>query len=140
MRAIADAYVGGAGRPRARGGAGPRAGRTGRCSPTSDRPWLLERYELQGRTAAALDALPRDAGDETLRAALRERLERERLLFDTGFTPRLIAGLASPVHLIRYSFEGSELTPDAAGARLLARLRAVPAAVDAVRRHPALVT
>ncbi|MGC5221048.1 DUF885 domain-containing protein [Micromonospora sp. DT81.3] len=91
--------------------------------------WLLERYALQRRTLADLDALPPAAGDETLRAALRERVERERLLFDTGFTTRLVAGLASPVHLIRYSFEGAQLTPDAASVRLVARLRAVPRAI-----------
>jgi hypothetical protein len=64
--------------------------------------WLQRKYHLQGETLAALDALPAE-GDTTLRAALAERLERERLLFDTGFTPRLVAGLASPVHLIRYA-------------------------------------
>ena len=88
--------------------------------------WLQRRYALQGEVLAALHALPAGAGDPTLRAALAERLERERLLFDTGFTPRLVAGLASPVHLIRYAIEGLTVTPDAAGDELVARLESVP--------------
>ncbi len=91
--------------------------------------WLLRKYALQGETLAALDGLPADAGDPTLRAALAERLERERLLFDTGFTPRLVAGLATPVHLIRYAIEGLTVTADAAGDELVARLEAVPRGV-----------
>ncbi|MGZ8805358.1 MAG: DUF885 domain-containing protein [Microbacterium sp.] len=88
--------------------------------------WLQRRYDLQGEALAALNALPPDAGDATLRAALAERLERERLLFDTGFTPRLVAGLATPVHLIRYAIEGLTVTADAAGEELVERLEAVP--------------
>ena len=53
--------------------------------------WLQRKYDLQGEILAELQALPADQGDLTLRAALAERLERERLLFDTGFTPRLVA-------------------------------------------------
>ena len=89
--------------------------------------WLERRHELQGETLVAL-ALA-GPGDEVLRAALRERLERERLLFETGFTPRLVAGLATPVHLVRYALEGATVTPDAAGEAALRRLEAAPAAV-----------
>ena len=88
--------------------------------------WLQRRYDLQGEVLGALTALPADAGDQTLRVALAERLERERLLFDTGFTARLVAGLATPVHLIRYAIEGLTVTPDAAGDEIVARLEAVP--------------
>jgi uncharacterized protein (DUF885 family) len=88
--------------------------------------WLQRKYDLQGEMLSRLAALPDGAGDATLRAALGERLERERSLFDTGFTPRLVAGLASPVHLIRYAIEGLTLTEDAAGEELLERLEAVP--------------
>jgi uncharacterized protein (DUF885 family) len=99
--------------------------------------WLQRKYDLQGETLAALNALPPDAGDSTLRAALAERLERERLLFDTGFTPRLVAGLATPVHLIRYAIEGLAVTADTAGDELVERLEAVPQGVaqyiDALR-------
>lgn len=89
--------------------------------------WLQRKYELQGETLEALAAT--GPGDEVLRLALRERLERERLLFDTGFTPRLVAGLATPVHLVKYAVEGLTVTQDAAGQALLRRLEAVPAAV-----------
>lgn len=89
--------------------------------------WLQRKYELQAETLAALRSA--GPGDEVLRAALGERLERERLLFDTGFTSRLVAGLATPVHLVRYAFEGLTVTPDAAGAALVRRLEAAPAAV-----------
>jgi len=88
--------------------------------------WLQRKYDLQGETLATLNDLPPGAGDQTLRAALAERLEREQLLFDTGFTPRLVAGLATPVHLIRYAIEGLTVTPDAAGRELAERLEAVP--------------
>ncbi|MEV8271952.1 DUF885 domain-containing protein [Microbacterium sp. NPDC077184] len=101
----------------------------GPALPDLSPEWLQRRHDLQGETVRRLDALPTDAGDKALRAALRERLERERLLFDTGFTPRLVAGLATPVHLVRYAIEGLTLTPDAAGEALLARLEAAPVAV-----------
>ncbi|MGQ2916320.1 MAG: hypothetical protein ACT6QV_15060, partial [Microbacterium aurantiacum] len=101
----------------------------GPALPDLSPEWLQRRYALQGETVRRLDALPTDAGDPALRAALRERLERERLLFDTGFTPRLVAGLATPVHLVRYAVEGLTLTPDAAGQALLARLEAAAVAV-----------
>lgn len=93
-------------------------------SPT----WLQEKYALQGEVIARLDALAPETGDRALRSALRERMERERLLFDTGFTPRLVAGLATPIHLVRYAVEGLTLTPDAAGEALLRRVEAAPVA------------
>ncbi|NYF17785.1 uncharacterized protein (DUF885 family) [Microbacterium sp. AK009] len=90
--------------------------------------WLQERYALQGEVIARLDALAPEAGDPALRAALRERMERERLLFDTGFTPRLVAGLATPIHLVRHAVEGLTLTADADGEALLRRVEAAPLA------------
>jgi uncharacterized protein (DUF885 family) len=125
VRRIADAYVAelAAHEPEAAQAAGlPSPGPLADIGPD----WLQRKYALQGETLAALEALPLAAGGTTLRAALAERLERERLLFDTGFTPRLVAGLASPVHLIRYAIEGLTVTPDAEGADLVARLEAVP--------------
>src|SRR6478736_1228363 len=105
-------------------------GRTdGPLLPDLGPEWLQRRYALQGETLEALDDVPEGDGDTALRVALRERLERERLLFDTGFTTRLVAGLATPVHLVRYAFEGLTVTPDAAGTALAAKLEAAPAAV-----------
>ncbi|WP_314505373.1 DUF885 domain-containing protein [uncultured Microbacterium sp.] len=133
---IADAYVAelAAHEPDAAQAAGlPSPGPLADIGPE----WLQRKYVLQGEMLAQLDALAPDAGDPTLRAALAERLERERLLFDTGFTPRLVAGLATPVHLIRYAVEGLTVTADAAGDELVARLEAVPHGVgqyiDALR-------
>lgn len=125
VRRIADQYVAelAAHEPDAAQAAGiPSPGPLADIGPD----WLQRKHQLQGETLAALDALPADLGDQTLRAALTERLERERLLFDTGFTPRLVAGLATPVHLIRYAIEGLTVTPDAAGHELVERLEAVP--------------
>lgn len=125
VRAVADAYV------RELAGHEPDAaaaiGIDGPPLPDLSPEWLQRKYELQGETLAALRAAA--PGDEVLRAALAERLERERLLFDTGFTPRLVAGLATPVHLVRYAVEGLTVTPDAAGAALVRRLEAAPTAV-----------
>ena len=125
VRAVADAYV----RELARHepDAAMALGVEGPPLPDLGPEWLERRYALQGETLAALDAVA--TGDEVLRAALRERLVRERLLFETGFTPRLVAGLATPVHLVRYAIEGRTVTPDAAGEALLATLEAAPAAV-----------
>jgi len=128
VRRIADAYVEELARHEP--DAAQALGRTdGPALPDLGPQWLLRRYDLQGETLQALDAVPAGEGDTALRVALRERLERERLLFDTGFTTRLAAGLATPVHLVRYAFEGLTVTPDAAGTALVAKLEAAPAAV-----------
>jgi len=125
VREVADAYV----RELARHepDAAQAFGLVARPLPDLSPEWLVAKHELQRTTLAALDAA--GPGDEVLRAALRERLERERLLFDTGFTPRLVAGLATPVHLVRYALEGRTVTADAAGEAVLATLEAAPAAV-----------
>lgn len=125
VRVVADAYV----RELAEHepDAAMALGLDGPPLPDLSPEWLQRKYELQGETLAALRSA--GPGDEVLRAALGERLERERLLFDTGFTSRLAAGLATPVHLVRYAFEGLTVTPDAAGAALVRRLEAAPAAV-----------
>lgn len=125
VRAIADGYV------RELAAHEPDAaaaiGLEGPPLPDLGPQWLQRKYALQGETLVALDAT--DGGDAVLRAALRERLERERLLFDSGFTARLVAGLATPVHLVRSAVEGLTVTPDAAGEALLRRLEAAPTAV-----------
>ncbi|QIG39753.1 DUF885 domain-containing protein [Microbacterium sp. 4R-513] len=128
IRRIADAYVEELAQHEP--DAAQALGRTdGPLLPDLGPDWLLRRYDVQGETLRALDAVPEGEGDTALRVALRERLERERLLFDTGFTTRLVAGLATPVHLVRYAFEGLTVTTDASGAALVAKLEAVPAAV-----------
>lgn len=125
MRVAADAYV----RELARHEPDAALAIDAEASPLPDLSptWLVRKYDLQGETLEALEAAGQ--GDKVLRAALRERLQRERLLFETGFTPRLVAGLATPVHLVRYAIEGLTVTPDAAGEALIRRLEAAPAAV-----------
>lgn len=94
--------------------------------------WLEERYALQGDVLAQLAALPADAPDGVLRAALVERLTGDRAMFDTGFTMRMAAGLASPMHLIVEGIEGLSIGDDAGGIATLERLEAAP---DAVREY-----
>lgn len=91
--------------------------------------WLEEKYALQGRMLERL-ARTDAADDAVLRAALMERLTSDRALFDTGFTMRLIAGLACPVHLVLYSIDGLTITADAAGESVIERLEAAPEAID----------
>lgn len=92
--------------------------------------WLEERYALQGETLRRLAGLPADADDAVLRSAMTERLTSDRGFYDTGFTPRMVAGLASPVHLILESIEGLPISDDEAGMAVLERLEAAPASVD----------
>jgi uncharacterized protein (DUF885 family) len=90
--------------------------------------WYQDRYELEKRTAGRLDAAVVDA-DHVLGEALRERLGSYRSLFDTGFTSRLLAPLATPVHFLREEFEGVVIGPDASGDATIERLRSAPAAL-----------
>ncbi|KAA9106575.1 DUF885 domain-containing protein [Microbacterium rhizomatis] len=96
--------------------------------------WLEERYALQGDVLDQLAALPDDAPDGVLRAALVERLSGDRAMFDTGFTMRMAAGLASPMHLIVEGIEGLVIGEDAGGIAVLERLEAAPAAVHEYMR------
>jgi uncharacterized protein (DUF885 family) len=90
--------------------------------------WYADRNKLDHDTAQAL-ALT-DAGDDSvLKDAFAERLASYQALFDTGFTTRLLAPLATPVHFIREEFEGVTITPDGAGEAILERLRRAPAAL-----------
>lgn len=53
----------------------------------------------------ALAALPETPTAEVLDLALRERLQRETSLYESGFTPALLAPLATPVHRLRQVFD-----------------------------------
>lgn len=64
------------------------------------------REEAARRAHAALAAVdPGGTADRTLAAALAERTASEIALYESGFTPRLLAPLATPVHLIRETFD-----------------------------------
>jgi len=129
VRMIADDYV------RALAAHEPAAAQAMGLAPTRaladlSPEWLEQRHRLQGEVLQRLRRLPADAPDAVLRAALSERLQSDRDLFETGFTPRLVACLASPVHLILESVEGLTLDDGPVGRGMLERLEAAPAAVD----------
>ncbi|UOQ61788.1 DUF885 domain-containing protein [Leucobacter rhizosphaerae] len=99
--------------------------------------WCVARYELEGRT---LDRLARvetaglSPAERSLVAAMSERLASDRRLFETGFTPRLVAPLASPAHTVRESFDGVII--DAAhGRAVVERLEAVPETLQQLQRR-----
>ncbi|MEV8253381.1 DUF885 domain-containing protein [Rhodoglobus sp. NPDC076762] len=135
VRAIADDYV------EARAGHEPSSAQAlGR--PASERlpdfsaEWAAGRRALDETTAAKLAAL--DTGtlgphDRSLHAALSERLGSDIALFDTGFTPRLLAPLATPVHEVREAFDDTVITPDDAGDAVLERLERVPGTLADLR-------
>jgi uncharacterized protein (DUF885 family) len=89
--------------------------------------WLQRRNALQGEVLAELAATP--GGDGVLRAALTERLRGERALFASGFTARLVAPLATPLHVVRAAFDAARVTADADGEAVLRRLEAAPPAL-----------
>ncbi|WP_368498659.1 DUF885 domain-containing protein [Herbiconiux sp. A18JL235] len=111
--------------------------------------WAVERRRLAERVAVDLAGAPGATGasgapapsgasedpDLALRAALGERMRSEAELFDTGFSARLLAPLASPVHEIRESFDDVTVTDDEAGDDVIERLVAVPAALADLRRR-----
>ena len=100
--------------------------------------WAEARRMLDESTATelrTLDLSACDRDDRALHAAMTERLDSEVSLFDTGFTPRLLAPLATPVHTIREAFDDTVVTADDAGDQVLERLAAVPAALADLRRR-----
>ncbi|WP_431277848.1 DUF885 family protein [Leifsonia poae] len=137
VRAIADRYVEALAlhEPSAAQALGrPAADRLPDFSPE----WAEARRMLDESTAAELRSLdPRgfSHADRALHAAMVERLESEVALFDTGFTPRLLAPLATPVHFIREAFDDTVVTSDDAGDAVLSRLAAVPATLADLRRR-----
>ncbi|MBW4031460.1 MAG: DUF885 domain-containing protein [Acidobacteria bacterium] len=90
------------------------------------------RARLDRLTLAALDALPPtdDERAHALTLALRERLSSDIALDEVGFTRRILAPLATPVHLLRQVFD--ELPRDIPGAwtRIAAHLEQVPRALE----------
>lgn len=99
--------------------------------------WCRARYELEGRTLDRLAQTERadlTRAERSLVAAMSERLESDRRLFETGFTPRLVAPLASPAHTVRESFDGAVI--DAAnGPAVITRLEAVSDTLQQLQRR-----
>ncbi|MGW5581099.1 DUF885 domain-containing protein [Micromonospora chokoriensis] len=113
----------------------PQAAEAAGRTPVSQVPDLSPdgfdaRAELARRTAtAAASASAHGPGEPALADALRDRLASEVDLYDAGFTTRLLAPLATPVHLLRQIFDN--LPQDTADdwAVVAAHLRQVPEAL-----------
>lgn len=93
------------------------------------------RAELAARTAGALAAAtPHTGADRMLAGALADRLAAETDLHDSGFTPRLLAPLATPVHLVRSAFDDLPTETEADWAVVADTLAAVPTALAQYRQ------
>jgi hypothetical protein len=86
------------------------------------------RAELRRRTRTALSAAHPD--DPVLAAALADRLDSDIALDEVGFTPRLLAPLATPVHLTRQVFDDLPRQTPADWDRVAAHLALVPVALE----------
>ncbi|MFG2062333.1 DUF885 domain-containing protein [Micromonospora sp. NPDC048871] len=97
------------------------------------------RAALARRTAAALTtATAQDPAQRALAGALAERLDSEIALHEAGFTTRLLAPLATPVHLARQVFDNLPRNTAADWADLAAHLHRLPTTLDqyaATLRH-----
>ncbi|QCB95146.1 DUF885 domain-containing protein [Cellulomonas shaoxiangyii] len=91
------------------------------------------RADLDRRTLAALTAAPADGPDATLRLAALERLGSDVALDEVGFTRRLLAPLATPVHLVRQVFDGLPRSSEDDWRRVAAHLAEVPRALAQYR-------
>lgn len=86
------------------------------------------RYHLDRSTAASLrGAAAGNPGEERLQKVMVERLEAATALFEIGFTPRLLAPLATPIHQIVIRLEAAPRESDLDRAELARLLEAVPA-------------
>lgn len=72
--------------------------------------------------------------DRDLAAALSERLDAEILLWENGFTPRLLAPLATGVHQIREVFDSLPRSTPEDWHELIRHLHDVPAALNDLSR------
>jgi uncharacterized protein (DUF885 family) len=98
--------------------------------------WAEERRRLDEHTRDLVAArAPASPAENGLSSAVIERLSSDMSLFDVGFTPRLLAPLATPIHLLRETFDGVTLGDDASGARSLAQLGELPDAVAQLQRR-----
>ncbi|SCF09805.1 DUF885 domain-containing protein [Micromonospora chokoriensis] len=113
----------------------PQAAEAAGRTPVSQVPDLSPdgfdaRAELARRTAtAAASASAHGPGEPALADALRDRLASEVDLYDAGFTTRLLAPLATPVHLLRQIFDNLPRDTADDWAVVAAHLRQVPEAL-----------
>ncbi|GAA3514958.1 DUF885 domain-containing protein [Actinocatenispora rupis] len=97
-----------------------------------------EAYEARAALAANATAelavaVPGRPGDRMLGAALADRLAAETDLYESGFTTRLLAPLATPVHLVRSAFDNLPRDTEADWATVADRLAAVRSELAAYR-------
>lgn len=98
------------------------------------------RNELDRRALAALERIAGEppasaatSSDALLGAAMRERLASDILLDEVGFTRRLLAPLASPVHALRQVFDGMPREHEEDWQRIAEHLVLVPRALGEFR-------
>ncbi|MCG5441475.1 DUF885 domain-containing protein [Micromonospora sp. NIE79] len=114
----------------------PQAAEAAGRTPVSHVPDLSPegfdaRAELARRTAtAAAAATTHDPGERSLADALLDRLASEVDLYDAGFTTRLLAPLATPVHLLRQVFDNLPRQTEDDWAVVADHLHQVPDALD----------
>ncbi|MGH3449091.1 MAG: DUF885 family protein, partial [Nocardioidaceae bacterium] len=91
---------------------------------------FAERNELDRRTLQVLqDTSPASEEGQRLRAVMRERLSSDVALYDAGFTTRLLAPLATPVHGVRTVFDNLPRESRADWERVCEHLHLVPSAL-----------
>jgi uncharacterized protein (DUF885 family) len=88
------------------------------------------RYDLDRSTAAALRRTrARDGSEERLQKVMVERLDASAALYEIGFTSRLLAPLATPVHQMVSRLESAPRKTDLDRAELSRLLAALPPAL-----------
>jgi uncharacterized protein (DUF885 family) len=93
-----------------------------------------EQLAVARRALTALEgATEADEDERVLRIALTERLTNDIALAGSGFTTRLLAPLATPVHRVKQVFDNLPAGDADEAARLLRNLEQVPTALDQYR-------
>ncbi|HEX5596692.1 MAG TPA: DUF885 domain-containing protein [Micromonosporaceae bacterium] len=89
------------------------------------------RADLDRRTrTAAAEATAADVSERALHRALLDRLDSDLALYDVGFTPRLLAPLATPVHRTRQVFDQLPRRTQEDWAAVAAHLEALSGALE----------
>ncbi|UFU03186.1 DUF885 domain-containing protein [Ruania suaedae] len=98
---------------------------------------FAQRHAADQQALAALTRLTGEhpsAAADPLAAALAERLRSDIALDEVGFTRRLLAPLATPVHQVRQAFDDLPRTGEADWQRVARHLEHVPTALARFRR------
>ncbi|WP_114905825.1 DUF885 domain-containing protein [Ornithinimicrobium murale] len=96
---------------------------------------FAEQLAIARRTLAALgEATETDPDEQVLRVALTERLTNDIALAESGFTTRLLAPLATPIHRVKQIFDNLPSRDADETGRLLRNLEQVPTALEQYRQ------